>query len=338
MQSLGIDEFLLRSDLPLVDVRSPGEYAAGHIPGAVSIPLFDDGERAQVGTTYTQDSPEAAIRTGLSIAGKKMEKYMEAVDALGADEIRLHCWRGGMRSASMAWLFDKLVSRTYVLEGGYKAYRQALHAYFEAPLNLHILTGNTGSGKTRILHELKNQGHQVIDLEGLANHQGSTFGYQKSTGQPTTEQFQNNLYAAFRALNPTAPIWVEDESFCIGCACMPEELFEQMKNSPRYLLKVKKDRRLNNILQDYGKMPKQKLIAATRGIARKLGKRHTEEAEALIGEGHLKAAAAMLLAYYDKRYAKSLEKNEDKIAAVIEVGNEDDSQVARTLAETLLIN
>ncbi len=334
MKSQSITDFLA-SSLPLIDVRSPGEFSVGHIPGAVNIPLFDDEERAIVGTTYKQESQEAAIRIGLKIAGENMAKYMEAIDALNAEAVRLHCWRGGMRSESMAWLFDKLVSQTYVLEGGYKSYRQAVHNYFEKPLNLAILTGNTGSGKTRILHELKEQGQQVIDLEGLANHQGSSFGYQKSTGQPTTEQFQNNLFEAFSRLDPTKPIWLEDESFCIGHACMPEELFQQMQESPRYLVNVPLDRRLENILEDYSRIGPKKLIAATRGITKKLGKTQAELAETLINEGSLKEAAAILLAYYDKRYSKSLDKYREKIVATLEMENESDGEISARLIEAV---
>lgn len=337
MRIVAVDEFLRLSGMPVADVRSPGEYAEGHIPGAVNIPLFSNQERAQVGTTYKQISQKAAIREGLEIAGQNMSAYLRALEKLDARAVRLHCWRGGMRSEAMAWLFDKLLEETFVMKGGYKAYRQAILDYFRQPLRLAILTGNTGSGKTRILRALREYGEQVIDLEGLANHQGSSFGYQKTTGQPTTEQFQNNLFEAFRTLDRHRTIWLEDESFCIGCACMPEPLFHQMQDSPRYLLKVPKDRRLENILEDYGKLNPEKLVRATHGIAKKLGKTNAEEAETLIGAGRLREAAAILLTYYDKRYAKSLEKNENKIIAGFDIKEESEKSIAKLLIDSLYV-
>lgn len=341
MKKTDIHEFLGMENTPLIDVRSPKEFLAGHIPGAISIPLFSDEERAVVGTAYTQQSQHQAIREGLMIAGKNMADYIKALERITDEHqctaVRLHCWRGGMRSESMAWLFDKLVEQTFVLTGGYKAYRRELMNFFNQPLRLAILTGNTGSGKTRILHELARQGQQVIDLEGLANHQGSSFGNQKTTGQPSTEQFQNFLFDHFRHLDLSRPVWLEDESFCIGGACLPENLFEQMQSAPRYLIRVEKERRVRNLLSDYGNIPPEKLIAATRGIQRKLGKRLAEEAEELITGGDLAAAASILLGYYDKRYEKSLARSKDQVVASLDISRENDQKIAQSLIENLYV-
>src|SRR5688572_21692899 len=158
----------------LIDVRSPGEFQAGHIPGAINIPLFSDEERARVGTIYTQVSPEEAFKVGLQISGFKMTDLVEAIQPyrdIPGKEIIIHCWRGGKRSQAVQWLFN--FSGTYVhrLEGGYKSYRSALTDFFNHnPFTLRILGGCTGAGKTEVLHAMALQGAQIIDLEKLAHH------------------------------------------------------------------------------------------------------------------------------------------------------------------------
>jgi tRNA 2-selenouridine synthase len=164
----------------IVDVRSPGEFLAGHIPGSVNIPLFTDEERARVGTIYTQESPEEAFREGLQIAGNRMQGLVDQVKSLSkveGKELLVHCWRGGQRSKAVEWLYNFSGTPCVRLEGGYKSFRTALHTYFrDFKFELRILGGCTGSGKTEILQVLAAKGEQVIDLEKLANHKGSAFG------------------------------------------------------------------------------------------------------------------------------------------------------------------
>ncbi|RPI68717.1 MAG: tRNA 2-selenouridine(34) synthase MnmH, partial [Ignavibacteriae bacterium] len=171
----------------LIDVRSPGEYDHGHIPGAVNIPLFTDHERAVVGTSYKQDSPEAAMDVALKIVGPKLYGYVEQV-RLSTDDKRLtlYCWRGGMRSSSMAWLFRTVGYDVDVLPGGYKAYRRRVHEVLEYPWNFAVIGGRTGSGKTKVLKILHDAGEQVLDLEAIAHHKGSAFGALNQPPQPTT--------------------------------------------------------------------------------------------------------------------------------------------------------
>jgi tRNA 2-selenouridine synthase len=177
VKQLSVEEFLEKAQsLPIVDVRSPGEYDHAHIPGAVSIPLFDNDERALVGTKYKNAGKDSAVLLGLDLVGPKLAGFVKQSKKLNPQhkEVLVHCWRGGMRSGSFAWLLDTAGLTASTLVGGYKAYRNAVLSAFAEPRNLIILGGKTGSGKTDILKELARQGEQIIDLEGLAHHKGST--------------------------------------------------------------------------------------------------------------------------------------------------------------------
>jgi tRNA 2-selenouridine synthase len=316
MKRKPIDEFLNDQTLvPVLDVRSPGEFRLGHIPGSTSLPLFSDRERAIIGTTYKQVGKKEAIKEGLDIVGPKMRSYVEQAEALGSDALALYCWRGGMRSESMAWLLERYGFKTIVLDGGYKAFRRAVNQFFMRPMNLTVLTGYTGSQKTRFLGMLREEGAQVIDLEGWAQHQGSIFGNEKSDSQPSTEHFQNLLFSAFKELDVERTIWVEDESFSIGRVNLPEGLFQQMKRSPHVFLEIDKTDRIEFLVEDYGALETKSLVEATRQIAKRLGYDHAREAVDLIERGKLAEAAAIILTYYDSRYKKNIERKGDLIKA-----------------------
>lgn len=314
MDKVDVSAFL-SSDLetPIIDVRSPGEYDKGHIPGAISIPLFTNEERAAVGTLYKQRGQHVAIKEGLKIVGPKMVSFIEQAEATGHNHLRVHCWRGGMRSESMAWLFERYGFSTSLLVGGYKAYRNSVLGYFDQPLKLIVLTGYTGCQKTELLHEMSRLGAQVIDLEGLANHQGSSFGNAKTDGQPSSEQFQNNLHAYCQSLDPSQPIWIEDESICIGNVSLPESLFRQMSLAPHIRITAATEQRLQFLVKDYGDIDPQKLKASTKAISKRLGTENTEEALSAIDNGNLYQAASLILGYYDRQYEKSISKKSKQI-------------------------
>jgi tRNA 2-selenouridine synthase len=220
---INIDEFFkLSSEIPIADVRSPSEFFQGHIPGAINIPLFDDNERAIVGTLYKNSGQKEAVLAGLEIAGNKMRILAEkGLNASQNKKIIVHCWRGGMRSASVAWLFETCGIKAFILNGGYKAYRTFIFDYFSKPLNLLILGGLTGSGKSVILQELEVQSFQVLKLETLANHKGSAFGNLGEPPQNSNEQFENDIFTTLRRFDPDKPIFVEDESRNIGRNIIP---------------------------------------------------------------------------------------------------------------------
>ena len=175
MEELSPVEFLEKSDsAPLIDVRSPAEFAKGHIPGAFNIPLFENQERSVVGLLYKNKGRQEAIKKGLEIVGPKMTSMVEKAIAMAKDqEILVHCWRGGMRSASVAWLFEASDLKVSILNGGYKNYRTHLRENMLEGRGVTVLGGMTGSGKTNLLRALADFGEPVIDLEGLANHRGS---------------------------------------------------------------------------------------------------------------------------------------------------------------------
>ncbi len=163
--TISIDEFFtLRQQLPIVDVRSEGEFAEGHIASAHNIPILNNAERAQVGTDYKKKGQQEAIRTGFRLVGPRLPEIIEASEKIG-NEFLVHCWRGGMRSGNYCQFVGMARIKTHQLQGGYKAYRQAALNSFEQKFNLVVVGGCTGSGKSEVLSALKAKGEQVIDLE-----------------------------------------------------------------------------------------------------------------------------------------------------------------------------
>ena len=300
----------------IIDVRSPAEYEHAHIPGALNLPLFDNDERAMIGTTYKKQSREAAIKAGLPLFGNKMLPMIETVESwmaaaqkenhLTKPTLYVHCWRGGMRSAAVAWLLDLYGYKVIQLTGGYKAYRNWVLEQFTIAYPLKVLGGYTGSGKTEILHALQEKNYSVIDLEGLAHHKGSAFGAIGQLAQPSQEMFENILAKKLFEVNKNKkPIWIEDESQRIGTVLIPTPLFHLMRNSTCYFMTIPFEQRLLFILEGYGKFDQQSLIEATERIQKRLGGLETKNAVEHIMQGELKEAFSILLKYYDKWYEKN---------------------------------
>jgi tRNA 2-selenouridine synthase len=303
-----VSEFLSTSGV-LLDTRSPGEFAAGHIPGAISFPLFDDAERAQVGTCYKQVGQEAAIELGLTFVAPKMVKFVQQAKQLAMDrQVRLHCWRGGMRSSSMAWLLETAGLKVSRLQGGYKAFRQWVRATLATPKPIISLGGMTGTGKTQILYALAAVGEQILDLEHHANHRGSSYGALGLPTQPSQEQFENEIAIAWNQLDPSRPIWIEAESRRIGLCRIPDELFQPMLRAPILQIERSRAERIEILLQDYGKLDRQELITATNRIAKRIGGQSAKVAIEAIQQGNLDIAIAIVLDYYDKTYLYDLQR------------------------------
>ena len=317
VQKTGEGIFENLSNYLIIDVRSPGEYAHAHIPNAFSLPLFTDEERAAIGTTYKQESREAAIKLGLPFFGTKMQNMIEQVEGWAAiyektngkkPIILVHCWRGGMRSAAVAWLLDLYGFKTEQLTGGYKAYRNWVLVQFEKNYTMKVLGGFTGSGKTEILLQLQKSKLPVIDLEGLANHKGSAFGALGQNEQHTQEQFENNLARALLNISSQHPyFWIEDESQRIGTNMLPASFFKNLRNSICYFIDIPFESRLQFIAQAYGKFAVADLIAATLRIQKRLGGLETKTAVNLLVENNIEGAFSILLKYYDKVYLKNIE-------------------------------
>ena len=303
----------------IIDVRSPAEYEHAHIPGALNLPLFDNDERAMIGTTYKKQSREAAIKAGLPLFGNKMLPMIETVESwmaaaqkenhLTKPTLYVHCWRGGMRSAAVAWLLDLYGYKVIQLTGGYKAYRNWVLAQFTIAYSLKVLGGYTGSGKTEILQALEKRNYAVIDLEGLAHHKGSAYGAIGQLPQPSQEMFENIVAVKLLEVNKKQKsIWIEDESQRIGTVLIPTPLFHLMRNSTCYFMTIPFEQRLNFIVEGYGSFDQKSLIEATMRIQKRLGGLETKTAVDFITAGALKEAFSILLKYYDKWYEKNAKK------------------------------
>jgi len=314
-EHLKIDSFIsLSAKHPVIDVRAPSEFLLGHIPGAINIPLFDDHERKVVGTAYKQVNKESAMYAGLEFAGKKLVKLAKLGERMAGKNktLLVHCWRGGMRSKSMVWLFETMGITCYLLEGGYKSYRNWVREVLSLPLNLLVIGGRTGSGKTAILHHLRSIGEQVIDLEGLAHHKGSAFGALGELDQPTTEQFENDLCLEILPLHSEKVTWIEDESRNVGKCVIPMELFSRMREARTVFLDISRELRAKHLVGDYAQYDQEALQSCVLKIEKRLGGDRTREAlEAIAVEDYFQTAM-ITLHYYDKAYMYSLEKNHTK--------------------------
>lgn len=333
MLHVPIESFLNENkELPIIDVRSPGEFEKGHVPGAVNLPIFTDLERAKVGTIYKQKSKDEAISVGLEIVGPKMKTMAEAARSLARDKkLKLYCWRGGMRSEKMAWLFELVGLETIVLNNGYKAFRNHMHNSFKRIEQLIVIQGPTGSGKTLILNVLEKLGEQVIDLEGLAHHKGSAFGGLGELQQPTTEQFQNNVFDKMMEFDFNRPIWIESESMTIGKVYLPEELWEKMNLAKVISIEVPREVRIKNIVDQYGNFNTDQLMAKTKQLRQKLGSKKIDTITECIDSGNLERAVDLLLDYYDKTYAHSASKYKHNKPLPVSLSSDDPARNARIL-------
>ncbi len=375
IEKVPIDRFLeLSKQFPVLDVRSPGEYSHAHIPGAFNLPLFTDEERKVIGTAYKQQSRQAAIKIGLDYFGPRMSSIVEFVESLisklppaigltnasvGMSDSRLptphsrlvliHCWRGGMRSAAIAWLLDLYGFKIYTLAGGYKKYRAWVVETFSFPFSFNILGGFTGSGKTYVLEELRKKGAAAINLEKLAHHKGSAFGNIGMPKQPSQEMFENLLCHELRKLSQEFQtpgiksslnslsediidsksslvdliertikhkpqninrIWLEDESQRIGQINIPPPLWNNMRQSPIFFLAIPFEERLRHIVQEYGILDKERMAEAIVRIQKRLGGLETKMALRHLEEDDIESCFRLLLKYYDKWYSKGLHSRE----------------------------
>jgi len=319
MQILNAREFMILSKSnPVVDVRSPGEFEEGHIPGAVNIPIFDDTERAIVGTIYKSKGRITAIEKGFEIVGLKMADFVrKAMDLAPSGKLLVHCWRGGMRSESMAWLFERVNINCFTLEGGYKSYRNYLLEIVGSIPYLIVVAGHTGSGKTDIINKLRDIGEQVIDLECHANHKGSVFGGIGQKQQPTTQQFQNNLFDEILGFDLSKRVWVEGESQTVGRVFLPDPLWERMNEAQNIEIQVPKNFRISRLIEEYGALPEELMENAILSISKRLGDLRMNEILENYRQKNFTCVADKLLEYYDQTYQYSRDKYKKKLTEVV---------------------
>ena len=321
VKRINIEEFLRlekEENLPVIDVRSPSEFNHGHIPNAKNVYLFNDEERRVVGTIYKEEGREAAILKGLEYVGSRMVNILKEIDNISKNKVILmHCFRGGMRSESVAWLCSNYKYDVYVLDKGYKSYRRyVLESFNNKKYKINLVTGRTGSKKTLILNRLKELEYNVVDLECIAKHKGSAFGWINEGEQPSQEQFENNLcYELYRYDNGSS-LWVEDESLLIGKRAIPRGLFDNMKSPENIIyLNVPIEERAKYITDTYGKYSIDDLKESIIKIKKRLGDERMREALSLLDEGKIYECVLVLLYYYDKAYRLSIQE-ENKIINV----------------------
>ncbi len=329
-------ETFLEARGPLVDVRSPGEFAQGHIPGAINLPLFSDDERAAVGTSYKQQGRQEAVTLGLRLVGPRLEALGQGLrEAMAGREatavLRLHCWRGGMRSGSVAWLAGVLDLPVLLLEGGYKRYRRWALELFEQPWPLRVLAGRTGTGKTDLLLALAGLGGAVVDLEGLAHHRGSSFGGLGLPPQPSSEHYENRLALALWRQRGAPAIWLEAESAQVGRCRIPGGLWRQMQQAPAVEITRSLEERLQRLVAVYGHQGQDPLRQATERIARRLGPQRTAAALEAIAAEDWTGACRQMLDYYDRCYDHEVQKRGGAAVPLLEVGGLSDAQAATAL-------
>ena len=332
---LNIHEFLTQSQGHLtLDVRSEGEYNYGHILHATNLPLFNNEERKVIGTSYKQQGKNEAILLGLDVVGKKMSEFVRFVQPKISDnKVFVHCWRGGMRSGSMAWLLNLFGYEVYVLKGGYKAYRQHVLHLIASKFKLIVIGGTTGSGKTDVLQKLKEKEEQTIDLEALANHKGSAFGALGLPPQPSTEHFENMLAEEIKHFDLNRRVWIEDESKTVGRVFLDLNLWNNMRTSPVFVIELPLEVRLQRLVRDYGEQPPDGLEQAITNIERRLGNEQWKAAIQAVRDKDFAGAAKITLYYYDKAYDKGLSMKETKEIFRYSFETDDMQVMAQTLIE-----
>jgi len=308
----------------VIDVRSPAEFAEDHLPGAVNWPVLDDEQRRAVGTLYVQDSPHSARKVGAAMVARNIAAHVERWVHDKPREWRplVYCWRGGQRSLALAWFLDQIGFRTARLQGGYKAFRALVReqlALLPAPLQLTVIAGRTGSGKTRLLHALAAQGAQVLDLEALACHRGSVLGGLPDTPQPSQKAFDTALWQALRGFDASRPVFVESESRRVGALQLPDALVARMREHAR-CVRVQMDdtARVQLLLQEYGffaQAPERfcELLAALTELQ---GKERVARWQAMARSARWSELFGELMReHYDPLYERSMQRNFAGLAA-----------------------
>lgn len=310
-QLITLDEFwTLRKQVPLIDARSESEFAQSHIPGAFNLPILNDQERITVGTLYKEKGSEEATLKGFELVGPRFHEILKvARHKFPEKKIIVYCWRGGMRSQILSWLLTMVGFQVFRLKGGYKTYRTFTFNAVRKERGLIILGGKTGTAKTVLLKLLQEKGEQILDLEGIANHKGSSFGSIGQPPQPSVEQFENLIAEDLRLLDSRQPTWVENESRKIGRLIIPDRLFEQMSKSPLIDIQKSIEERIAHIADEYGNLPEEELIAAVLRLKKRLGGLRTQEAVEAIKSKDSVSWISNLLIYYDKTYEFDLERH-----------------------------
>ena len=309
----------------IIDVRSPGEFADDHLPGAVNLPVLNDAQRAEVGTIHRREGSFAAARIGAAYISTNIGTHLAGHFAAKGKDYKplIYCWRGGQRSASLALVLARIGWRTTVLAGGYKTYRaHVLRGLATAPqrFEYRVVTGATGTGKTRLLHALAARGAQILDLESLARHRGSVLG--GSGSQPSQKRFDSLLLAAFDRFDPRVPVWIEAESNRIGDVYLPEALWTMMRSAGGIEIRMPLNERVRYLVAEYANLfaDPSDLKEKLRRLSPKYGARQIAAWCLAVDAGEWDALAESLLAlHYDGSYAASTERYFPNVTESVEL-------------------
>jgi tRNA 2-selenouridine synthase len=316
----------------IIDVRSPAEYAEDHIPGAICAPVLDDAERAEVGTLYKQVSAFEAKKLGAALLAKNASRHIQELfkNKPKSWHPLVYCWRGGKRSGAMAHILREIGWNADTLAGGYKAYRRWVVQELEtipARIDLRVVHGPTGSGKSRLLAALRRAGAQVLDLEGLAAHRGSVLGNLPERPQPSQKMFESVLLTEITSVDSSRPVFVEGESKKIGELQVPEALMSRMRASPCILLETSLETRVDLLLDEYRHFleDRKSLDAQLDCLVALHGREKIAQWKAISNWREL--VARLLVEHYDPAYRRSSMRNFEKLpeARAVRIASPDDA-------------
>ncbi|MBE3637017.1 tRNA 2-selenouridine(34) synthase MnmH, partial [Mangrovicoccus algicola] len=312
----------------VIDVRSPAEFAEDHVPGAISLPVLDNEERARVGTIYKQQSRFGARKIGAALVIRNIARHLETelADRPAPWRPMVYCWRGGQRSGTFTWLLREVGWRAEQVDGGYRSYRRLVAGMLHdtpLPFRAVVLSGMTCTAKTVLLAELAREGMQVLDLEGLARHRGSVFGGQAEP-QPAQKMFESRIAAALCQLDPDRPVVVEAESSKIGDCLVPPRLWDRMCQAPRVEIRAPLEERSAFFLDAYADLVADPdgFCATLEKLVKLQGHERVEAWQAQVRQGHVRQVAAGLMRdHYDPRYARSEARHGNSPAETLELAS-----------------
>ncbi|MCH2094108.1 MAG: tRNA 2-selenouridine(34) synthase MnmH [Rhodobacteraceae bacterium] len=319
----------------VIDVRSPAEFAEDHIPGAINLPVLSNQERADVGTTYKQQSPFMGRKTGAALVFRNAADHIAGPlrDRDGAWRPLVYCWRGGQRSGAFSWMLGQIGWRADVIAGGYKTYRCLVNTLLYdgvIPHRVVLLDGYTGTAKTEILHHLATLGVQVLDLEGAAGHRGSLLGGLGE--QPSQKMFESRLAAVLHGLDPSRPVVVEAESSKIGDRLIPPALWEVMKTAPRIEIAAPIEDRTAYLVEAYADVlaDAERLRTALAPLHKFRGHDVIDGWFEQIAQGDLPGLTrALMVQHYDPAYAKSRSISGQQPARIVQADSLDATGIKR---------
>ena len=329
----------------IIDVRSEGEFALDHLPGAINCPVLNNEERVRVGTLYKQVGSFEAKKLGAALVSRNIARHLETQFADKPRDWKplVYCWRGGNRSGSLSHVLARIGWPGIQLDGGYKAYRAHVSAALETPPDLEwrVVCGTTGSGKSRLLETLDSIGAQVLDLERLAAHRGSVLGHLPHEPQPSQKMFETRIWDSLRRFDPSRPVFVESESKKVGNLRVPDAVMARMRAAPCIALALSRPNRVRLLMEDYQHFARdpQALNGQLDHLVQLHGRAKIEAWHALANNGAMPELVDQLLVeHYDPAYLRSIDRNfvqygQARVLELSDIGREDFVKAAQTLHE-----